>query len=253
MALDPRVNFGKVTVSTGYDASAVSIVLSSGEGAKLPSTHNYNLVWWNSTDYSDPTDDPNAEIVRVTARTTDTLTVTRGQESITASTKNTASKTYRMVLAITKKMIDDIESQGADISARVYHNTTQSIADVTSTNLAFNSERWDTNVIHDNATNNSRLTCKTAGKYYIHASIAFAGNTTGVRQVTLWLNGATAIAVNKQNATSDGGQCTLCISTCYDLAVNDYVEVRVYQSSTISLGIASGGNYTPEFGMIKVA
>lgn len=36
MAMDAVKNFGKVTVNTGYDSSATSIVLSSGHGAKLP-------------------------------------------------------------------------------------------------------------------------------------------------------------------------------------------------------------------------
>ncbi len=114
MSLDPVLNFAKVQCSQGYDADDTSIVLSSGEGAKLPQPSTdgaFNLVWWNSTDYSDPADDPNVEIVRVTARSTDTLTVTRGQESIAATTKNTASKTYKMVLAMTKKMKDDIEGK----------------------------------------------------------------------------------------------------------------------------------------------
>lgn len=113
MALDPVTNFGKVTVSTGYNAVATSIALSSGHGSRLPQPSSdgaFNLVWWNATDYADPSDDPNREIVRVTARSTDTLTVTRAQESTSASTKNTSGKTYKMVLAITKKMITDIGS-----------------------------------------------------------------------------------------------------------------------------------------------
>lgn len=114
MTIDVRSNFGKVTVSTGYDASATSIALSSGHGSKLPSSFSYNLVWYNSTDYPDPADDPNVEIVRVTNRVTDTLTVTRAQEGTSATTKNTGSKTYKMALAVTKKMIDDIET---DIAA----------------------------------------------------------------------------------------------------------------------------------------
>ncbi len=109
MSLDPVINFGKVTVSTGYNASATSIDLSSGDGAKLPSTFSYNLTWWNSTDYNDPSDDPNVEIVRVTARSTDTLTIVRAQEGTSASTKNTAGEVYKMVLSITKKMVDDID------------------------------------------------------------------------------------------------------------------------------------------------
>jgi hypothetical protein len=108
---DAVKNFGKVTVSTGYDDSAVSIVLSGGHGAKLPdpsSDGEFNLVWWNNTDYGDPSDDPNVEIVRCTARSTDTLTVTRNQEGSGASIKNIASKTYRMALVLTKKMMDDL-------------------------------------------------------------------------------------------------------------------------------------------------
>jgi hypothetical protein len=110
---DAIKNFAKCTVSTGYDADDTSIALSSGEGSKLPqpsSDGEFNVVWWNSTDYPDPADDPNVEIVRVTARSTDTLTATRAQESTSASAKNTAGKTYKMVLGPTKKIIDDLRS-----------------------------------------------------------------------------------------------------------------------------------------------
>lgn len=100
MALDNATNFAKVTVSTTYDDDDTSIVLTGGHGALLPSVP-FNAVWWNSTDYSDPSDDPNKEIVRVTAISTDTLTVTRGQESITATTKNTGGKTYKMIAGLT--------------------------------------------------------------------------------------------------------------------------------------------------------
>jgi len=119
MALDPAINFGKVEVSTGYDDAATTVVLAASEGAKLPDPATagaFNVVWFNWTDYRDPADDANREIVRVTARSTDTLTVTRAQEGTAASTKNTASKVYKMILAPTKKMIDDI---GTEIDARV--------------------------------------------------------------------------------------------------------------------------------------
>lgn len=114
MALDAVKNFAKVTVSQGYDASATSIALTAGHGAKLPDPSTdgeFNLVWYNSTDYPDPSDDPKVEIVRCTARSTDALTITRNQESSGASTKNTADKTYKMILALTAKMITDIGSQ----------------------------------------------------------------------------------------------------------------------------------------------
>lgn len=111
MAIDPAKNFAKATVSTGYDASATSIVLTGGHGAKLPSAVPFRVVWWNSTDYADPSDDPNVEIVEVTAKATDTLTVVRAQEGTSASTKNTGSKTYKMIAALTAEMVNTIPGQ----------------------------------------------------------------------------------------------------------------------------------------------
>ena len=115
MALDTFKNFAKVTVSTGYDAAATSIALTAGHGAKLPAPP-FNATWWNDTDYPDPSDDPNVEIVRVTAKATDALTVTRAQESTSASTKNTASKTYRMIAGLTAKSFNvDLASVFAQV------------------------------------------------------------------------------------------------------------------------------------------
>lgn len=104
----PVENFGLVTVSTGYGAGDTSIVLATGDGSRLPSSFPYPLTWWNATDYAFPADDPNREIVSVTNRSTDTLTVARAQESTSASSKNDGGKTYRMSLGITKAMWEDL-------------------------------------------------------------------------------------------------------------------------------------------------
>jgi hypothetical protein len=106
MALDSVANLIKLTLSQGYNQNATVVVLSSG-GLSLPSPP-FNVTYWNSTDYPDPSDDPNAEIVRVTNVSGNTLTITRAQEGTAASTKNTANKTYKIMLGITAKMITDI-------------------------------------------------------------------------------------------------------------------------------------------------
>jgi len=125
MTLDQVINFGKATVSIGYDASATSIVLTTGHGAKLPdpSTGNFNVVWYNSTDYPDPADDPSVEIVRVTAKSVDTLTVTRAQEGTSANTKNTVGKTYKMILSFTKKTYDDLTTEFVNVSGDTMNGT----------------------------------------------------------------------------------------------------------------------------------
>ena len=138
------------------------------------------------------------------------------------------------------------------IAARAFHSTTQSIPNNTSTALNFNSERFDTDVIHDNATNNERLTCKTAGLYLITANIGFAANATGVRAILLQLNGTTFIA--SINGPNNGASASrrLEVSTLYQLAVNDFVTVLAFQDSGGSLNTEQVANITPEFSMVRL-
>lgn len=107
--MDPVTNFAKCIVDGLYSSGATTITLQTGEGAKLPAPAtdgSFNLTWWNYTDYPDPSGDPNKEIVRCTARTSDSLTISRGQEGITATAKNTSGKTYMVMLTFTKKTYD---------------------------------------------------------------------------------------------------------------------------------------------------
>lgn len=137
-------------------------------------------------------------------------------------------------------------------SCRVFNNAVINLATSgVGVALTFNSERWDTDTIHDTVTNTDRLTCKTAGLYAIYASVEFAVNATGNRQVFIELNGATAIAAHSQLATSTiGTQIT--VKTIYKLAVNDYVRCIARQDSTAALNVSAFGNYSPEFGMTWV-
>lgn len=125
MTLDQVINFGKATVSIGYDASATSIILTTGHGVRFPNpaTGNFNVVWYNSSDYPDPSDDPSVEIVRVTAKSTDTLTVTRAQEGTSASVKNVGGKTYKMILSFTKKTYDDLSTEFVNVSGDTMNGT----------------------------------------------------------------------------------------------------------------------------------
>ncbi len=106
----PTTNFAKATVSTGYNSSATSIIVSAGQGAKFSASGTYPLVWWNCTDYALSEDDPNVEIILVTSRSTDTLTITRGADGTTAVNHNTAGKTYCLVRSLVKYDIDAIRS-----------------------------------------------------------------------------------------------------------------------------------------------
>jgi len=124
--MDPIKNFAKATVDGLYDDGATGIDLTAGDGAKFPDPGTdgaFNLVWWNSTDYADPADDPSVEIVRATAISTDAVTITRAQEDTVASAKNTAGKTYQVALCPTKKTIEDINTLKADLADPTFTGT----------------------------------------------------------------------------------------------------------------------------------
>lgn len=133
-------------------------------------------------------------------------------------------------------------------SARVYNNAAIKIANASNVALTFNSERWDTDAIHDTTTNTGRLTCKTAGIYNIYGSVQFAASATGYRYLLIRLNGSTFIASHGHTEVEAIVE-DMSISTEYSLAVNDYVELMVHQNSGGALDVNASANYSPEFGM----
>lgn len=137
-------------------------------------------------------------------------------------------------------------------AARVYHNAAQSVAHNTLVALAFNSERYDTDVIHDTATNNSRLVCKTAGLYSVKGCAAFAASATGIRQVNIRLNGATYLDGLTLPAAGAADATMITVTTDYFLAANDYVELIAYQTSGGALNVTASANQSPEFMMKRV-
>ena len=61
-------------------AGVTTLNVAGGEGANFPSTFPFLITIWDETTHPDPTDDAGMEIVRCTGRSTDALTIVRGQE-----------------------------------------------------------------------------------------------------------------------------------------------------------------------------
>lgn len=101
---DAHANFATSTVATAPSpaTSGTSLVVAAGEGARFPAVP-FNAVIRPAN--TKPTS-ANSEIVRVTARSTDTLTITRTQESTTARTVIVGDEIYA---GITKKTLTDAE------------------------------------------------------------------------------------------------------------------------------------------------
>jgi len=125
---------------------------------------------------------------------------------------------------------------GADKGCRVLRTTVQSIAAETWVSVNFTSEGYDTDGMHDNVTNNERITIKTAGKYFIGCYIPFDANATGQRSWRL-LTGGDSIAQALINATAGSFNSVVTLITVEEFAVNDYIEAQVFQNSGGSLNV----------------
>jgi len=140
---------------------------------------------------------------------------------------------------------------GDDIGARAFNSANISVANSTQVALTFNSERWDTDTIHNNSTNTERLTATTAGKYIITGHVLWATNSTGVRQLSVRLNGSTFIG-SQRIATLASADVIMSVATLYDLSATDYVELMAFQDSGGSLNVNVSAQVSPEFAMQKI-
>ena len=126
-------------------------------------------------------------------------------------------------------------------ACRANRTTTQSLVTATATSILFDAEVFDTDTMHDTVSNTSRLTVKTAGLYIVTAGLGFAANATGVRVAWVNVNGsdATRIIQGGMTAVSASDVTDIPLATIYKFAVNDYMELRGYQTSGGNLNTAT--------------
>jgi hypothetical protein len=109
-------------------------------------------------------------------------------------------------------------------------SSNQSIPDSTTTALQFNTEFEDTHNGHDNSANNSRYTAPIDGLYLVTATVTWAQNSSGIREIGLRVNGSTvydgARVVNASNITH-----VQSVNHLIRLNAGQYVEATVWQST----------------------
>lgn len=144
---DATSNLAITTVATAPSpaTSGTSLVVASGKGSIFPAAdgagaNEFNATVWPSGETPNST---NAEIVRVTEVATDTLTITRAQESTSAISIGVG---YNIAATITAKVIDDILDQlnytnswGVDALVNV---DLDGVIDITSPSLMPNGATW---------------------------------------------------------------------------------------------------------------
>jgi hypothetical protein len=192
------------------------------------------------------------QMIVLQADTGDTITLKHNTGNIQTRTSAdlTLSGTIALLLFFDGTQWIDIAGgvDAADASCRVYRTTTQAIADSTDVTVQFDNERWDTDTMHDNSTNNTRITLTTAGKYRIIGQVAWDNtDSDGFRLVRILLNGATIIAQKTDLPIASGTAFHQQVETIYEFDAAQYVELEVRQTSGSSQNMAVVANAAPEF------
>jgi hypothetical protein len=127
---------------------------------------------------------------------------------------------------------------------RIRKSVGQSITNATLTVVTWDVEGFDTDNLHDNSTNNSRMTAQVTGKYIVGATLVYSENTTGARGVHVRKNGTTYYGGNEPQTPAAGGifHDAFSHTTLVDLLAGDYVEIISFQASGVTLTITGGGN-----------
>ena len=132
---------------------------------------------------------------------------------------------------------------GSDISCRVYQTGVTALT-TSWVSCAFAAEDFDTDTMHNNATNNSRITFTTAGKYLVGGVVQIpTNNLAGAR---IRIDGTTVIAQQVQGNSGVGEAA--CVSTIYVFTAGQYAELQGYATAS-----NSSGNAQTNFWAYKIA
>lgn len=117
------------------------------------------------------------------------------------------------------------------VGCALYKSANQSINNAADTAITFDLEYFDTDAFHSTSTNTSRITIPSgkAGKYLITLVVGIE-NGSGQVQVSIKKNNSLWQYVTIDN-NSTGYNPRMSAALIMDLAVNDYIELFVFQDS----------------------
>ena len=120
------------------------------------------------------------------------------------------------------------------LGARCISTGNQSISSTSVTAVTFGAESFDSDVFHDNTTNNTRLTIQSGlgGEYIVSAFGEMDLGADDFARVGIRVNGSSfAVEHSITTGTFDDPAHTLSVSTIYDLSSGDYIEMTWFQNS----------------------
>lgn len=126
----------------------------------------------------------------------------------------------------------------------VYTSAAQTISTSTFTAVGFDAEISDDYAMHDNVTNNSRLTIPTGedGLYLVVFKLEWASNSSGDRITRLYVNGSGNNYAYTRIPPSASSFTAYTVSAVLPLSAGDYVQQYVWQNSGGDLDITANDN-----------
>jgi hypothetical protein len=121
------------------------------------------------------------------------------------------------------------------VGASGFRNSSFTVADSTDTYVAFpDTDEYDTDAIHDPASNNTRFTIPTGktGYWLLQFSPMTTGHTSAFSHRSLVrVNGSTKIYRHSMLIPANSGEYDIYFSKVVKLTAGDYVEFAVWQNS----------------------
>jgi hypothetical protein len=115
-------------------------------------------------------------------------------------------------------------------SVKLERTTGQVVYDASAAIMVWDSEVWDTDGMHDNATNQDRITINTPGIYLVIGAVRYNAGISDDSSVTIWQNGSTFIVRDEGGPANTAGGRT--VSALVNMNANDYLHLQVYQNNS---------------------
>jgi hypothetical protein len=122
----------------------------------------------------------------------------------------------------------------------------QTLNNAAETPISFTTEIYDTDTIHDNATNPTRFTIKTPGLYLLQGHVQWGANTTGDRTIQFKKNGTDYLDDEVLDPDDANGNLRASTISIVKLNAGDYVELIAIHTITGggTLQVIGGGSGT---------
>ena len=139
---------------------------------------------------------------------------------------------------------------GTFVGCRLTKSANQTISASATTAVSFDGEAFDTDGLHDNATNNTRIT-NTLGvtaHFLVGGAVQFDTEQGDGSQILLRVNGSTQIPGGYRLYSSAANAAGMILpTTLVELAANDYVEMVIVNGDAGGTIVVRGGASSPVY------